>query len=78
MRNILALGLASMVAADDVLSVEVTVDNAEVHRGETVTFTCGWKLDNAYGETISKSTEPILITRLRSVRGGTLFGITRG
>jgi hypothetical protein len=53
MRNILAFGLASMVAADDVLSVEVTVDNAEVHRGEAVTFTCGWKLDNAYGETIT-------------------------
>jgi len=50
MRNLLALGLASMVAADDVLKVELSVDNAEVHKGEGVTFTCEWRLDDSYGE----------------------------
>ena len=50
MRNILALGLASFVAADDALLVDLTVDKAEVHRGESVRYTCNWDLSDTYGK----------------------------
>ena len=35
---------------DDVLQVNISIDKAEVHRGDSVTYTCTWNLDAQYGK----------------------------
>ena len=36
--------------ADDAIQVNISVDKAEVPRGDSVTFTCTWNLDDEYGK----------------------------
>ena len=43
--------LASYMAmADDALQVNISIDKAEVPRGDSVTYTCTWNLDAEYGK----------------------------
>ena len=39
-----------MAMADDALQVNITIDKAEVSRGDSVTYTCTWNLDDDYGK----------------------------
>ena len=36
--------------ADEVLQVNVSIDKAEVSKGEPVTYTCTWNLDSEYSK----------------------------
>lgn len=42
--------LASMAMADDALQVNISIDKAEVPRGDSVTYTCTWNLDAEYAD----------------------------
>lgn len=39
-----------MAMADDALQVEISIDKAEVPRGDSVTYTCTWNLDAEYAD----------------------------
>ena len=41
-----------MAMADDALQVEISIDKAEVPRGDSVTYTCTWNLDAEYGKSL--------------------------
>ena len=49
MKFLLAV-FSHMVIADDALQMFISANKAEVPSGGSVTYTCYWYLDDAYGE----------------------------
>ena len=67
-KNFLPLLAAAASAQDSVLDVSLEIDQAEVARGSSVSYTCSWHLDADYGESKATSISYLDRTQTRARR----------